>query len=591
MKKSRRLAYIPEDLLPQKLGRIESPLVANAPEELEPGEGGLIRAGIEEEGFDGHGLPVEGRAAADIRDRVDVAAAVEGSAGDIDPQLRDQLVGWGEVQGRDRHLPAAAFTPDNFPLQFVPPAEKPGGSTDRAELHEAADGRAADHRLTDFDGGNLDQLERGVPPAKRLRGALLLVSELEISADTERLGLEAFHQVPPYEGVGRQFREFERERGDENEIDACLFQQGQLPVQRRDHPRRPTGPQDPHRMRVESHHRRPHAERAGPRQHDLQNAPVAQVDAVEVPDAQDARIVQRGIAQIRNDFHRVMIIRMTGAKFERLVQIMATLRGPDGCPWDKQQDMNSLKPMLVEETYEVLEAIDNQDFDGLSEELGDVLLHIVFQARLAGEQKVFDIDTVIDKICDKLIRRHPHVFGSGKAGSPDEVIKNWEAIKAQEKAEKLQNRTPEQRSLLEGIPSKLPAIHEAHQISARAARAGFDWPDIEGVFEKLSEETQELREALEDPSDNRQARAEDEIGDILFVLVNLARFLKIDSESALKRANRKFKGRFQYMESQLAKAGKDIYQTPLADMEALWQEAKRRPQSAESLTVDDNGAS
>src|SRR5262244_963421 len=196
----------------------------------------------------------------------------------------------------------------------------------------------------------------------------------------------------------------------------------------------------------------------------------------------------------------------TGPKFEKLVDIMTTLRGPNGCPWDKQQDFNSLKPMLVEEVYEVLEAVDNKDFDGLSEELGDLLLHVVFHAHLGKEAGQFDINTVVDKISDKLVRRHPHVFGNESVSTAEEVIKNWEAIKAKEKAEKLQNRTPEQRSLLEGIPSKLPAIHEAHQISARAARVGFDWPDVEGVFDKLQEEVAELREAIAGPEQSRQSR-------------------------------------------------------------------------------------
>ena len=265
-----------------------------------------------------------------------------------------------------------------------------------------------------------------------------------------------------------------------------------------------------------------------------------------------------------------------GQKFEKLVQIMATLRGPSGCPWDKQQDFNSLKPMLVEEVYEVLEAIENNDFDGLSEELGDLLLHVVFHAQLGKEAGQFDINTVIQKISDKLVRRHPHVFGGESASTPEEVIKNWETIKAQEKAEKLQNRTPEQRSLLEGIPGKLPALHEAHQISSRAARVGFDWPDVDGIFDKLQEEVRELKEAISAGGDEgRRERLEDEIGDMLFVIVNIARYLKIDSESALKRANRKFKSRFQYMESELAKQGKNLDQTPLAEMEALWQRAKR----------------
>jgi MazG family protein len=264
-----------------------------------------------------------------------------------------------------------------------------------------------------------------------------------------------------------------------------------------------------------------------------------------------------------------------GQKFEKLVEIMARLRGPNGCPWDKQQDFNSLKPMLVEEVYEVLEAIENADFDGLSEELGDLLLHVVFPAQLAKEAGTFDITTVIDKISDKLVRRHPHVFGTDSATTPEEVIKNWEAIKAQEKAEKLKNRTPEQRSLLEGIPSKLPAIHEAHQISSRAARVGFDWPDVEGVFEKLQEEVRELKEVISSNGDEaKRDRLEDEIGDMFFVLVNIARYLKIDSESALKRANRKFKNRFRYMEGELARQGRSLEETSLKEMEALWQKAK-----------------
>jgi len=256
---------------------------------------------------------------------------------------------------------------------------------------------------------------------------------------------------------------------------------------------------------------------------------------------------------------------------------MATLRGPNGCPWDKQQDFNSLKPMLVEEVYEVLEAVENNDFEGLSEELGDVLLHVLFNAQLAREAGQFDIDSVIDQISSKLVRRHPHVFAGESAATPEEVIKNWEAIKAQEKAQKLKSRTLEQRSVLEGIPSKMPALHEAHQISARVARVGFDWPDVEGVFEKLQEEVREVRDVISSESgENRHERLEDEIGDLLFVIVNLARHLKVDSESALKRANRKFKRRFQFMESELAQQGKSLDTTSLSEMESLWQKAKLR---------------
>src|SRR5881396_1187499 len=276
-------------------------------------------------------------------------------------------------------------------------------------------------------------------------------------------------------------------------------------------------------------------------------------------------------------YNRVMarLPNSTGEKFERLVEIMDTLRGPNGCPWDKQQDFNSLKPMLVEEVYEVLEAVENGDFEGVSEELGDLLLHVVFHAHLGKEGGQFDINTVIDKISDKLVRRHPHVFGTESASTADEVIKNWEAIKAQEKAQKLKNRTPDQRSLLEGIPSKLPAIHEAHQISSRAARVGFEWPNVEGIFDKLQEGVRDLGELISAGGDAlRRERLEDEIGDMLFVIVNIARYLKIDSESALKHANRKFKARFEYMESELAKQGKTLEQTSLVEMEALWQKAK-----------------
>jgi MazG family protein len=273
---------------------------------------------------------------------------------------------------------------------------------------------------------------------------------------------------------------------------------------------------------------------------------------------------------------------MTGAKFEKLVEIMATLRGPNGCPWDKEQTYSTLKPMMVEEIYEVLEAIDNQDFDHLSEELGDVLLHIVFQAQMGKEESRFNIDTVIDGICAKLIRRHPHVFAGEAGGSADDVLRNWQVIKAAEAAEKEaksstgSHKIPSRKSLLDGIPGKLPALHEAHQISSRVARVGFDWPNIDGIFEKLEEEVHELREAI---AEKQQADIEDEVGDLFFVLVNIARVLKVDSESALKRANRKFKTRFQHMESELAQIGKTLDETSFDQMESLWKLAKKETDS------------
>ncbi len=264
---------------------------------------------------------------------------------------------------------------------------------------------------------------------------------------------------------------------------------------------------------------------------------------------------------------------MTGAKFERLVDIMARLRGPDGCPWDREQDLESLKPMLIEEVYEVIDAVESRDYEGLAEELGDLLLHVVFHAQLGREMNEFAIDDVIDGICDKLIRRHPHVFGDEKAADADEVVENWEAIKVREKSEK--PAKDGLQSVLHGIPAKLPALHEAHKISSRVARVGFDWPEIDGVFDKLHEEIQELREAIALPPGNQAREAlEDEVGDALFVMVNIARFLKIDSESALKRANRKFRARFQFIERQLEEEGKTLEESSLAEMEAIWQRAK-----------------
>jgi MazG family protein len=268
---------------------------------------------------------------------------------------------------------------------------------------------------------------------------------------------------------------------------------------------------------------------------------------------------------------------MTGAKFEKLVGIMATLRGPDGCPWDKEQDLDSLKPMLIEEVYEVIEAIDDRDYRGLSEELGDVLLHVVFSAQLGGEMDAFTIDDVIDGICDKLIRRHPHVFGDESADSSEQVVEKWEDIKAREKQDKVDGGSTGPGSILDGIPPKLPALHEAHKISSRVARVGFDWPDIENVFDKLQEEIQELREAIAVPKDERSREdIENEIGDIMFVVVNIARFLDLDTESSLKRANRKFRGRFKFIEKELAGRGKTLEESTLGEMEEIWQLAKQR---------------
>jgi ATP diphosphatase len=279
----------------------------------------------------------------------------------------------------------------------------------------------------------------------------------------------------------------------------------------------------------------------------------------------------------------------TGELFERAVSIMARLRGPGGCPWDREQTFDSVKPYTVEETYEVLEAIDNRDWSELSGELGDLLLQVLFYAQMAKEQGEFSIDDVLGKLSDKLVRRHPHVFGDVKANTSSEVLRNWEALKRQEK------RKPTPESILEGVSSAMPALLEAHKLSAKAAAANFDWPDVEGIFDKLSEETKELQEELQQypapgpqpqpggiagsgrppiPAE-LQERLEAEIGDLFFVLVNMARYLSVDSESALKKSNRKFKKRYQWMEKELKKSGRTTESSTAEYLDALWRAAKQ----------------
>ncbi|HEX5431686.1 MAG TPA: nucleoside triphosphate pyrophosphohydrolase [Bryobacteraceae bacterium] len=254
-----------------------------------------------------------------------------------------------------------------------------------------------------------------------------------------------------------------------------------------------------------------------------------------------------------------------GAGFERLAGIMARLRSPEGCPWDREQNFDTIKPYLLEETYEVLDAIDARDFDGLAEELGDLLLQAVFFAQMASEAGHFDISDSLAAINSKLVRRHPHVFAGGDAKTPEDVKRRWEEIKAAEK--------PRPKGLLNGVPRSVPALVEAQQIASRAARAGFDWDNIEQVFDKLDEERAELEAARSDP---RAGEVEDEIGDLLFVIVNIARFLKVDPEQALRKTNAKFRRRFGHVESGLEAAGKSLSEASMEEMESLWQEAKRK---------------
>jgi len=268
---------------------------------------------------------------------------------------------------------------------------------------------------------------------------------------------------------------------------------------------------------------------------------------------------------------------------------MARLRAPGGCPWDREQTFDTIKRYTLEETYEVLEAIDNKDWKELPGELGDLLLQVLFYAEMAKEQGLFTIDDVLDTLSNKLVHRHPHVFGDVTANDSAEVLKNWEALKAEEKRKSLQNGGESLQAaplLLDGVSSKMPALQEASKISSKAAHVGFDWPNVQALFEKLSEETQELQEHVQklpdadvpaqklQLSEELKAKMEDEMGDLFFVLVNIARYLSLDPESALRRTNRKFRKRFNWLEEQLRGQGHSLDGTTVEQMEALWQQAK-----------------
>ncbi len=292
----------------------------------------------------------------------------------------------------------------------------------------------------------------------------------------------------------------------------------------------------------------------------------------------------------------------TGERFQRAVSIMARLRAPGGCPWDREQTFDTIKPYTLEETYEVLEAIDARDWDELTGELGDLLLQVLFYAEMAAEEKHFTIDDVLDRLSNKLVDRHPHVFGDVKADTPGEVLRNWQALKAEEKKKRADEsggsaKGGHPESVLHGISSAMPALMEAYKISTRVAHVGFDWPNIEGLFDKLHEETDELRENLREypePGPQPQSakavasargvkvpeelrsRLEDEVGDLLFVLVNVARYLSLDPESALRKTNRKFRRRFEYLEGRLREQGRKPENATLDEMESLWQESKQQ---------------
>ncbi len=253
--------------------------------------------------------------------------------------------------------------------------------------------------------------------------------------------------------------------------------------------------------------------------------------------------------------------------FEDLVALMARLRAPDGCPWDREQDARSLRTYLLEETYEVLDAIERDDPRALQDELGDLLLQIIFHAQIAREQGRFAIDDVLNSLHEKLVRRHPHVFGTARANTPEQVKVNWEALKSAER------ESQGNRSHLSGVGRNLPSLVEAYQLTRKAAQVGFDWERLEDVLAKLSEEVSELRQAL---STKDQQRIEDEVGDLLFVATNVARFLGFDPEVALRRTNRKFVDRFQEIEWELARQGKRLEDASLAELDALWERSKQK---------------
>jgi MazG family protein len=284
------------------------------------------------------------------------------------------------------------------------------------------------------------------------------------------------------------------------------------------------------------------------------------------------------------------------ANFTDLVALMSRLRSPEGCPWDRVQTYATLAPMLLEEAYEAFEAVEEAREgrpENLREELGDLLFQIVFYAQVASERGEFTIEDVTDAIHSKMVRRHPHVFGDVVVRDNEELLRNWETLKAEEKRAAGKNREDGEASLLEGVSAKAPALMEAHQLTTKAARVGFDWQTVEDIFDKLHEEIGELRAAIRERAEagtdaeaavEAQAAAEaeaaaqhvrEEVGDLLFAVTNIARHLEVEPEAALKLTNRKFRQRFQHIERGLRARGREVGKATIEEMEELWQEAKK----------------
>ncbi|MGI9105786.1 MAG: nucleoside triphosphate pyrophosphohydrolase [Pyrinomonadaceae bacterium] len=280
------------------------------------------------------------------------------------------------------------------------------------------------------------------------------------------------------------------------------------------------------------------------------------------------------------------------ASFSDLIALMARLRSPEGCPWDREQTYATLAPMLLEEAYEAFEAVEAAREgrpEELRGELGDLLFQIVFYAQVAAERGEFTIDDVVEAIHAKMVRRHPHVFGDASATDSAEVLRNWEVIKAEEKRAAGKDERTKDSSLLDGVSAKAPALMEAHQLTTKAARIGFDWQNVEQIFDKLHEEVDELKVAIKESveagsgGDSEAKEAEhghvrEELGDLLFVVTNIARHLRIEPEAALKLTNRKFRRRFRHIERGLAARGQSLDAASLDEMEHLWLEAKTTEQ-------------
>lgn len=254
-------------------------------------------------------------------------------------------------------------------------------------------------------------------------------------------------------------------------------------------------------------------------------------------------------------------------RFNNLLKIMSRLRGKKGCPWDKEQTTESLKPFLIEEAYEVIEAIDEKSPEKMKEELGDLLLQVVFHAQLAKERKEFDMEDILETLEEKLIRRHPHVFGDVSYEDAKEVLVQWEKIKKQEKA------NIKRESMLDSVPKELPALLRAHRLQDKASRVGFDWKHIDDVFKKVEEEIKEFKGAVEK---KKPDEIEDELGDIFFALVNVARFLEVNPEDALRKTISKFISRFRYIEEKAKEAKRELSDMTLEEMDKFWEEAKGR---------------